>query len=211
MTSSGLWWHLDYIQRDIAKTAIWIFTFREMQVVTSCLCLYFTPFSVSLPVQRSWLHQSVRPTAVILFLRFPVFMHLTGSPVPEGKTKSFSVVWLMHLASVKQPAEISLSLCHRIICGLTQFTNKSHLAFAALEAVCFQTREVSIREKYLCVLHELRAGICVIMRIHAWMADTGRHEPGQRHPSNAASGGRRNDVQQVADAAAGGHSLHPRR
>ncbi|XP_003962188.2 glycerol kinase-like [Takifugu rubripes] len=29
-----------------------------------------------------------------------------------------------------------------IICGLTQFTNKSHLAFAALEAVCFQTREI---------------------------------------------------------------------
>lgn len=29
-----------------------------------------------------------------------------------------------------------------IICGLTQFTNKSHLAFAALEAVCYQTREI---------------------------------------------------------------------
>ncbi|KAA8579711.1 hypothetical protein FQN60_006804 [Etheostoma spectabile] len=29
-----------------------------------------------------------------------------------------------------------------IICGLTQFTNKSHVAFAALEAVCFQTREI---------------------------------------------------------------------
>ncbi|XP_034469911.1 glycerol kinase isoform X3 [Hippoglossus hippoglossus] len=29
-----------------------------------------------------------------------------------------------------------------IICGLTQFTNKSHLAFSALEAVCFQTREI---------------------------------------------------------------------
>uniref|UniRef100_A0A667XHD2 glycerol kinase n=1 Tax=Myripristis murdjan TaxID=586833 RepID=A0A667XHD2_9TELE len=29
-----------------------------------------------------------------------------------------------------------------IICGLTQFTNRSHLAFAALEAVCFQTREI---------------------------------------------------------------------
>ncbi|MCJ8732182.1 hypothetical protein PDJAM_G00208260 [Pangasius djambal] len=29
-----------------------------------------------------------------------------------------------------------------IICGLTQFTNRSHLAFAALEAVCFQAREV---------------------------------------------------------------------
>ncbi|XP_016068521.1 PREDICTED: glycerol kinase 2 [Miniopterus natalensis] len=29
-----------------------------------------------------------------------------------------------------------------IICGLTQFTNKTHIAFAALEAVCFQTREI---------------------------------------------------------------------
>uniref|UniRef100_A0A665X4H2 glycerol kinase n=1 Tax=Echeneis naucrates TaxID=173247 RepID=A0A665X4H2_ECHNA len=29
-----------------------------------------------------------------------------------------------------------------IICGLTQFTNKNHVAFAALEAVCFQTREI---------------------------------------------------------------------
>ncbi|XP_070711818.1 glycerol kinase 3 isoform X2 [Pempheris klunzingeri] len=29
-----------------------------------------------------------------------------------------------------------------IICGLTQFTNKRHVAFAALEAVCFQTREI---------------------------------------------------------------------
>ncbi|NXA49604.1 GLPK kinase, partial [Nothocercus julius] len=30
-----------------------------------------------------------------------------------------------------------------IICGLTQFTNKNHIAFAALEAVCFQTREIN--------------------------------------------------------------------
>ncbi|XP_067109619.1 glycerol kinase-like isoform X1 [Osmerus mordax] len=29
-----------------------------------------------------------------------------------------------------------------IICGLTQFTNRNHLAFAALEAVCFQAREI---------------------------------------------------------------------
>uniref|UniRef100_A0A4X1VBD4 glycerol kinase n=1 Tax=Sus scrofa TaxID=9823 RepID=A0A4X1VBD4_PIG len=29
-----------------------------------------------------------------------------------------------------------------IICGLTQFTNRCHIAFAALEAVCFQTREI---------------------------------------------------------------------
>lgn len=34
------------------------------------------------------------------------------------------------------------SLFNSIICGLTQFTNKNHIAFAALEAVCFQTREV---------------------------------------------------------------------
>ncbi|XP_060090085.1 glycerol kinase isoform X2 [Heteronotia binoei] len=29
-----------------------------------------------------------------------------------------------------------------IICGLTQFTNKKHIAYAALEAVCFQAREI---------------------------------------------------------------------
>ncbi|XP_078415975.1 glycerol kinase 3 isoform X2 [Cetorhinus maximus] len=29
-----------------------------------------------------------------------------------------------------------------IICGLTQFTNRNHIAFAALEAVAFQTREL---------------------------------------------------------------------
>ncbi|XP_077986011.1 glycerol kinase-like isoform X2 [Glandiceps talaboti] len=29
-----------------------------------------------------------------------------------------------------------------IICGLTQFTSKAHIARAALEAVCFQTREI---------------------------------------------------------------------
>ncbi|XP_047712434.1 glycerol kinase 2 [Prionailurus viverrinus] len=29
-----------------------------------------------------------------------------------------------------------------IICGLIQFINKSHIAFAALESVCFQTREI---------------------------------------------------------------------
>ncbi|XP_036349661.2 glycerol kinase-like [Ochotona princeps] len=29
-----------------------------------------------------------------------------------------------------------------IICGLTQLTDKRHIAFAALEAVCFQTREI---------------------------------------------------------------------
>uniref|UniRef100_A0A8C5W460 glycerol kinase n=1 Tax=Microcebus murinus TaxID=30608 RepID=A0A8C5W460_MICMU len=29
-----------------------------------------------------------------------------------------------------------------IICGLTQFINKWHIAFAALEAVCFQTQEI---------------------------------------------------------------------
>ncbi|XP_041858123.1 glycerol kinase-like isoform X2 [Melanotaenia boesemani] len=34
------------------------------------------------------------------------------------------------------------SLFSSIICGLTQFTNRNHLAFAALEAVCFQTREI---------------------------------------------------------------------
>lgn len=37
------------------------------------------------------------------------------------------------------------SFLYRIICGLTQFTNKKHIAYAALEAVCFQTREVCMK------------------------------------------------------------------
>lgn len=31
---------------------------------------------------------------------------------------------------------------NRILCGLTQFTTKAHLIRAALEAVCFQTRDI---------------------------------------------------------------------
>lgn len=31
---------------------------------------------------------------------------------------------------------------YRIICGLTGFTNKNHLIRAALEAICFQTRDI---------------------------------------------------------------------
>ena len=34
----------------------------------------------------------------------------------------------------------------RTICGLSQATTKSHICRAALEAVCFQTREVSEHE-----------------------------------------------------------------
>ena len=38
---------------------------------------------------------------------------------------------------------ILLFIFRRVIIGLTQFTNKAHIARATLEAVCFQTREVS--------------------------------------------------------------------
>ena len=36
---------------------------------------------------------------------------------------------------------LTFSVCS-IICGLTQFTTKSHIIRAALEAVCFQTRDI---------------------------------------------------------------------
>ena len=44
----------------------------------------------------------------------------------------------------------------RVIIGLTQFTNKAHIARATLEAVCFQTREVRVNTGtstvcYVCV------------------------------------------------------------
>lgn len=55
--------------------------------------------------------------------------------------KHFAVMTGVRTA-LEQAVNDGRDLCYRIICGLTQFTNKSHLAFAALEAVCFQTREV---------------------------------------------------------------------
>lgn len=42
-------------------------------------------------------------------------------------------------------------------------------------------------------------------------SDRGGHEPGQRRAADAAAGGRRDDGQPVADAAAGRHPPHPRR
>lgn len=53
----------------------------------------------------------------------------------------------------------------RIICGLTQFTTKAHIARATLEAVCFQNREVSSPQFYMklaafiycaCTVHKTR-------------------------------------------------------
>ena len=38
---------------------------------------------------------------------------------------------------------MGVNFLFRIIIGLTQFTNKAHIARATLEAVSFQTREVS--------------------------------------------------------------------
>ena len=51
---------------------------------------------------------------------------------------------------------ISYSFFFRIICGLSQFTTKHHIARAALEAVCFQTREVSA------VIHSLIQLHCIL-------------------------------------------------
>lgn len=63
------------------------------------------------------------------------------------------------------PPTLDLCLCLlcRIICGLTQFTNKSHVAFAALEAVCFQTREVNKPERHAA------AAVCGLIVNLVWM------------------------------------------
>lgn len=44
------------------------------------LCILFS-------LQRSWLHQLGHPMVVILFPPFRGCMHLTGSPVREGRTQ----------------------------------------------------------------------------------------------------------------------------
>lgn len=82
--------------------------------------------------------------AVISFRLFPASTLRTGSPVQEGKSQDLVrrvVNTEMLVSGYSRPPPPPLT--HRIICGLTQFTNKRHVAFAALEAVCFQTKEVS--------------------------------------------------------------------
>ncbi|XP_017374864.1 glycerol kinase 2 [Cebus imitator] len=76
-----------------------------------------------------------------------------------------------------------------ILCGLTQFTNKCHIAFAALEAVCFQTREILEAMNHDCgvplrhlqvdggmtknnVLMQLQADILHIPVIKSFMPET---------------------------------------
>lgn len=106
--------------------------------------------------------------AVILCLLSPGSMPLIGSPVHEGEIcaadcdatlnskekkaslflfgllfQTYKLVWGSIAVIGLIPFFFFFVFCS-IICGLTQFTNKSHLAFAALEAVCFQTREVVI-------------------------------------------------------------------
>jgi len=35
-----------------------------------------------------------------------------------------------------------VGLCFRVICGISETTSRSHIIRAALEAVCFQTRDI---------------------------------------------------------------------
>jgi len=61
------------------------------------------------------------------------------------------VIWvwvtgvLLYMHTCSLPIVILLFILFRVIIGLTQFTNKAHIARATLEAVCFQTREVRAR------------------------------------------------------------------
>ncbi|KAJ8316356.1 hypothetical protein KUTeg_006370 [Tegillarca granosa] len=59
-----------------------------------------------------------------------------------------------------------------IICGLTQFTNKDHIARAALEAVCFQTREVDGGMTANNLLMQLQADLMGINVVRPSMPET---------------------------------------
>jgi len=50
---------------------------------------------------------------------------------------------MLPLSSERHKKEnVVIFFSFRVIIGLTQFTNKAHIARATLEATCFQTREV---------------------------------------------------------------------
>ncbi|KAI7790283.1 putative glycerol kinase-like, partial [Triplophysa rosa] len=77
------------------------------------------------------LHHVIEPASRILLLSSK--SRSSSAKAPKNKSCADGLVHLFN------PNFEGLNI---IICGLTQFTNRSHVAFAALEAVCFQTREI---------------------------------------------------------------------
>ena len=53
------------------------------------------------------------------------------------------LILIMITKTLIHQGDIYFVYSYRLICGLTHYTTKSHIARACLEAVCFQTREVS--------------------------------------------------------------------
>lgn len=60
-----------------------------------------------------------------------------------------------------------LLLVFSIICGLSQFSNKAHIARAVLEAVCFQTREVFLNNS-LCLMYICMFLINFYLKAEQW-------------------------------------------
>ncbi|CAO2623862.1 Glycerol kinase [Lemmus lemmus] len=84
--------------------------------------------------------QSVRSKILILFYFCLSFSFLILEKLAKEVGTSYGCYFVPAFSGLYAPYwEPS---ARGIICGLTQFTNKCHIAFAALEAVCFQTREI---------------------------------------------------------------------
>lgn len=61
----------------------------------------------------------------------------------EGMYRFINIVSDVHTLYIYvQSNENSLRFFRRIICGLTAFSTKQHIVRAALESVCFQTRDI---------------------------------------------------------------------
>lgn len=128
---------------EIGSLLIMAIFFCNQAVITHTHTHKTSSFVLDVQSQRRWQRELERRTVVTLSQLSPASTPPTGSQVQEGET---AVQTFCRDDGVRTALEQAVNdgrdLCYRIICGLTQFTNKSHLAFAALEAVCFQTREV---------------------------------------------------------------------
>lgn len=150
----------------------------------------------SLVPQRNWPLMLEHRTAATSSPRFQVSTPPTGNRAPEGKLEFLSGLKTLNAESCdnrfkRAPCVHETHYClflylnqrlncafflfvnfcspNRIICGLTQFTNRSHLAFAALEAVCFQTREVPCTRIEIIILLSLVMNTCTVqLRTLIW-------------------------------------------
>jgi len=78
----------------------------------------------------------------ILYQLFQGCMHLIGNKMRAGIALSHFPFFLLMSRFFSLIKQFYIYIINRVICGITEDTQQYHIIRAALEAVCFQTRDI---------------------------------------------------------------------